>query len=285
MAKYTLGDVVDLRVEIDLVNDVWLIHLNGVLAMDESFGAVDVLQAGCEVSTLSSTSPQRVTGAIEQNLTINETVCGAQPCNRLSFESLTPGATYPEGSVFAGDDVIISVGPFTFTPSQPCAGMTTSGFAQVDARLANACRSGNEIEVNNVTLDFDFGGTVSDVLIYYGEYGGTVSLEVNGDCRVVENFPALDGTVMGGVNVIVMDTGGAGGCGVIHLTGDVDELRDWRAGAVDRCLELLPCLPEPPPLRFRRPSPGNDLHGRRQLPRAGTPRTPSCLSFRQGRPA
>ncbi len=75
-----------------------------------------------------------------------------------------------------------------------------------------------------MTLDFDFGGTVSDVLIYYGEYGGTVSLEVNGDCRVVENFPALDGTVMGGVNVIVMDTGGAGGCGVIHLTGDVDEL-------------------------------------------------------------
>jgi FlgD Ig-like domain len=222
IGTYTLGDVVHLGVEIDLVNDVWLVRLDEVLTMEESFGAVDVLQA-VRVSTPVVASPPRVSGAID-NLTINETVCGARPCNRLSFESLTPGTTYLEHEVFADDDAIITVGSFMFTPGQPCAGMSLSGFALVDAGLQNACRSGNEIHLNNVTLDFDFGGTVQDVLIYYGHYGGTVSLELNGDCRVVPNFPVLDGTALGGVDITVIDSGAAGGCGVIRLTGDVDEL-------------------------------------------------------------
>ena len=222
IGNYTLGDVVHLGVEIDLVNDVWLVHLDGVLAMKESFGAVDVLRAVRGLDAVVA-SPQRVTGAID-NLTINETVCGERPCNRLSFEGLTPGTLYLENEVFADDDVIITVGPFKPTPGQPCAGLSLSGFALVDAGIQDACREGNEIHLNDVTLDFDFGGTVQDVLIYYGEYGGTVSLELNGDCRVVQNLPVLDGTALGGVEITVIDSGVAGGCGVIRLVGDVEEL-------------------------------------------------------------
>jgi hypothetical protein len=221
VGNYTIGSVVALKVEIDLINQSWRIALDGVEVMNESFGASTLEEL--RVTTPVVASPAHITGAID-NLTINEDVCGDRPCDRIGFENLTPGTQYQEGDVFASDGVIVTVGPFTFTPSTPCAGNTTSGFTQVDFGQQNACRTGNELEVNNVTLSFDFGATANDIMIYYGEYGGTVSLEINGDCRVVQDFPVLDGTGQGGVGITVDDSGGPGECGVIRLLGEVDEL-------------------------------------------------------------
>ncbi len=146
-----------------------------------------------------------------------------EPCNRLTFNEMTLGDSFPSGSNFVTEAVTVSVGDFFYDPG-PCSGPTTSGFAKVEV-AGDACGLGKEIQVNNVTLDFDFGGSVMDVHIEYGEYGGTVSLGVNGDCEVVDDFIALDGVVMGGVTVHVYDFGVSGqGCGVIRLLGTIDDL-------------------------------------------------------------
>jgi hypothetical protein len=146
-----------------------------------------------------------------------------EPCDRLTFGDLTVGATYPSGTNFVTEGVTVSVSDFFYTVG-PCGGPTTSGAASVQ-NLGDACGGGKEIEVNNVTLDFDFGGAVIDVHIEYGEYGGEVSLGVNGDCEVVSDFIALDGLALGGVAVKVFDFGVSGqGCGVIRLLGTITDL-------------------------------------------------------------
>jgi len=221
IGNYALGDVVHLQVEIDLVNDRWVIHLDGQPAWDDSFGSADLVE-GVRVSTPVTPAPARVTGAID-NLTINETICDVQPCDRLAFENLTPGAIYPVFSSFAAEGVIVNINSFFFTPG-PCNGLFSSGTAVVVPGLQNACRTGNEILLDDVSLGFDFGGPVDDVVIYYGDYTGTVSLGVNGDCETVLDFPALDGTFQGGVAISVFDSGAPGGCGVIRLLGEITEL-------------------------------------------------------------
>ncbi|HWN83022.1 MAG TPA: FlgD immunoglobulin-like domain containing protein, partial [Candidatus Udaeobacter sp.] len=231
----TLGTAVHLQVEIDLVNDLWVISLDGEEVWADSFGAVNSL-AALRVSTPVTASPAHLTAAID-NLTINDGICDPKPCLRLAFDEVTAGATYAVGSSFASEDVIIAVEPLHPTPG-PCGGASVNGTAVV-GNSANACRTGNEIHADDVTLDFDFGGTIDDVVIYYGDNGGTVSLGLNGDCRTVQNFPQLDGTVQGAVAIEVVDSGAAGGCGVIRLLGEIDQLtiggQDLWIDAVSYC--------------------------------------------------
>ena len=237
IGTYTLGTVVHLQVEIDLVNDLWVIYLDGEEVWADSFGPANSLVA-LRVTTQVTASPAGITAAID-NLTINDGICDPQACFRLAFDELTAGATYAVGSSFASEDVIIDVEPFHPIVG-PCSGASVSGSAVV-GNSQNACRTGNEIHADDVTLDFDFGGTIDDVVIYYGDNGGTVSLGVNGDCRTVQNFPQLNGLIQGMVAVEVFDSGAAGGCGVIRLLGEIDQLsiggQDLWIDAVSYCHE------------------------------------------------
>jgi hypothetical protein len=168
-----------------------------------------------------------VRGAID-NLAINETVCSDELCDRISFEDLTPGTVYPVFSSFRSARVGIDVDTYHSQPG-PCSGLSTSGIAKVEAGLGNACRTGNEIHIDHVTLDFNFGHpsddvVINDVVIYYGEHAGTVSLGLNGECQTTDDFPLLDGTDQGGVTINVFDYGPPGGCGAIRLIGEITAL-------------------------------------------------------------
>ncbi len=219
---YTLGRVVDLRVLIDLPGDTWEVFLDNVLAHSGSFGGATALNS-VRISTPVTPTPPGILAGVD-NVVLGD--CGgpeAGPCNQLQFEDLALGATYPSGSMFTTGGVAVTVRDF-FVTLGPCSGQTTANMARV-GNSGLACGAGKEIEVNNVNLDFDFGGPVSDVVIPYGEYGGNVNLTINGDCRSVANFADLNGAIVGGVSVQVFDGGQPGqGCGAVFLGGTVNQL-------------------------------------------------------------
>ena len=229
IGNYTLGDVVSLQINIDLVTDRWLITLDGVLELDSSIDLAQEIEEieAVEVATAGVTGNAQVRGAID-NLLINESVCSDELCDRMSFEDLTPGTVYPVSSHFWSAGVKVDVGQY-FTLPGPCSGLVTAGTAKVEAGLGNACRTGNEIHLNYVTLDFGFGNplddvVINDVVIYYGEHEGTVSLGLNGECQTTDDFLLLDGTDQGGVTINVFDYGPPGGCGAIRLIGEITAL-------------------------------------------------------------
>jgi hypothetical protein len=257
IGHYALGDVVGLQISIDLVTDIWEISLDGVLKFlgyIESAEEIVAIEA-VEVATAGVTGNARVRGAID-NLTIIATVCSDELCDRLSFEDLTPGDVYPTYTSFLSDRVMILVTPFFFGLG-PCSGPFSTGAAEVEAGLGNACRTGNEIHLTDATLDFGFGEPVNDVVIYYGDQDGTVSLGLNGECQTVFEFTALNGTNQGGVTVDVFDYGPPGGCGAIRLIGEITSLS---IGGMDLWIDALSycrSCPERPRSAFEDLTPGS----------------------------
>ena len=141
-----------------------------------------------------------------------------------AFEDLALGSAFPHGSSFTTNGIQIDVDTF-FTGPDCVLNPFTNGQAVVVAG-GLACGSGAELQVNNVNLGLDFGGPARDLMLRYGEYGGNVNLEVNGDCRNVADFAVLNGLTVGGVLVQVFDLGPPGNsCGVLSLEGVATSFR------------------------------------------------------------
>jgi hypothetical protein len=122
----------------------------------------------------------------------------APPC--VDFEDLTPGATYHVGDSFVDSGVVITAQPFVWSSGTPFSG----GYAQVgNAGLAGG--SGLEMQVNNINLAFDFGQPLHGLSLDFGEYGGNLNIEINGDFRNFDNFVDINGLVIGGVKAVVVN--------------------------------------------------------------------------------
>lgn len=134
------------------------------------------------------------------------------------FEQLPLGQRYVVGDSFVelGTEVIsATVRPFVFSNGT----VFSDGFTEVVADgLAGG--SGNELAVNNVNLDFDFGGPLSGLTMRFGEYGGNLNLDINGDFRNFDNFSDIHGLIIGGVNVSVVN-GLGNDVGSLRLTGPI----------------------------------------------------------------
>lgn len=219
---YKLGHAVHLDVDIYLELDMWTIELNGAEVYTGDFGGASALES-IRVGTNVVPAPPHILAAID-NLIVSEGANLADGgCDRLTMGDLVTGTVYNVGDDFATEGVTFHVRRFA-TEVGACGAPYAYGSATV-TNGGQACGAGKEIAINNVALDLDFGATVTDVVIPFGEYGGTVSLEINGDCQVAENFIDLSGTTLGGVAITVWDGGVAGqGCGVIRLGGDVSTL-------------------------------------------------------------
>lgn len=129
----------------------------------------------------------------------------------LDFEDLTLGDTFTHPSSFNTSGVTVNTDVFTFG-----GGGTTANFAQVE-NGGNAGGSGNELEVNNVLLDFAFG-VVNGIKLQFGEFGGNINLKVNGTLLNVNNFSDLPGAV-GGVSI----TATANPVGTLTLAGNINQ--------------------------------------------------------------
>jgi hypothetical protein len=151
------------------------------------------------------------------DLCLGEPVDGEPPeTSCAEFESLALGTEYFVGDMFSDGGVDFTVAEFTWGNGTP----TASGFTKVDDQgLAGG--SGQDMQVNNVNLIMDFGGPVDGLTIRFGEYGGNLNININGDFHNFNLMSDLNGlSPIGGVDVVV--SGGAGNdTGLLELTGNI----------------------------------------------------------------
>ena len=118
----------------------------------------------------------------------------------VDFEDLALGASYGVGDTFVDSGTVVTGHPFVWSDGTPYSG----GFAQFDnGGLAGG--SDLELAVNNINLDVDFGAPLTGLSFRFGEYGGNVNIESNGDFVNVDNFGDLDGATIGGAAVSVVN--------------------------------------------------------------------------------
>nr|CBH39021.1 hypothetical protein, secreted [uncultured archaeon] len=136
----------------------------------------------------------------------------------VDFEDPLLGTTFYVGDIFTDSGATITVQSFQWSNSK----WTTDGYAVIgNEGLAGG--SGQEIWVNNVNLDFDFGSPCSGISLLFGEYGGNLNIEINGDFRNFQDFVDINGLNIGGVNVLVVN-GFGNDKGSLKLSGTINSL-------------------------------------------------------------
>jgi rhodanese-related sulfurtransferase len=136
----------------------------------------------------------------------------------VDFEDPLLGTRFNVGDVFTDSGATITVQSFQWSNSK----WTTGGYAVIE-KDGLAGGSGQEIWVNNVNLDFDFGSPCSGISLLFGEYGGNLNIEINGDFRNFQDFVDINGLNIGGVNVVVVN-GFGDDKGGLKLSGTIKSL-------------------------------------------------------------
>lgn len=154
--------------------------------------------------------------------TLQYEVTPTDPCGiLLDFEDLLLGSSFrPTGgggpAKFLTNGITVKVQDFVFSGG----GIFSGGFAQVE-NTGLAGGSGQDLEVNNVNLQFEISGINGGAEFDYGEYGGNVNVNVNGDFRNVDNFSDLNGLSVGGV---LLSVSAVGPLGTVTLEGEINSL-------------------------------------------------------------
>ncbi len=136
----------------------------------------------------------------------------------IDFEDLTLGAEYQVPDVFTTSGIPITAKPFQWSNGTWYSG----GWTRV-VNTGDAGGSGKEMWVNNINLDFGFPGPLlSGLSLLFGEYGGNLNIEINGDFRNFENFVEINGDIIGGVSVSVVN-GLGNDMGSLTLKGTINQ--------------------------------------------------------------
>lgn len=136
----------------------------------------------------------------------------------IDFESPPLGTSYNVADSFTDSGATMTVEPFQWSNSN----WTNAGHADI-GNAGQAGGSGQELHTNNVNVGVAFPSTPNVVHLKFGEYGGNLNLEVNGDFQNFANFADLHGAVVGGATLSV--TNGLGNDqGTVLLSGEVNRL-------------------------------------------------------------
>ncbi|OXU14839.1 DUF7901 domain-containing protein [Sedimentisphaera salicampi] len=139
------------------------------------------------------------------------------PC--ADFEDVKSPSSYPVGGFFNTQGYDVDFKKFFWLPS----GSTTSGTGTVDAS-GQAGGSGSELELDNINAEFTFNYPVECLSLLFGEYGGNINLEVNGDFQNFNNFADINGYTIGGCSISV--TNGYGNDkGTLQIQGTVNQFK------------------------------------------------------------
>jgi hypothetical protein len=131
----------------------------------------------------------------------------------IDFEDLVLGTKYGVGDSFESSNVQVHV--MNYQPP------SVLGYAEVtDGGLAGG--TGQEMMVNNVNLDFLLPYPVEKLALFFGEYGGTLNIKINGEFLAFNNFEDIDGKIIGGVRIKV-ENGSGNDKGRLELKGYVKE--------------------------------------------------------------
>jgi len=159
-------------------------------------------------------------------------------CRPIDFEDIPAGTIFPAGSTFASSGVLMHLRPF-FWDVGSCTNETPGNVASVDDGDM-ACTASHELAVNNVNVAFDYGVPLLGMVIYFGEYGGNVNLNINGQCVSEQNFSDVP-PVIGGVSVTVDEPNPGQGCGRIFLEGMIHEVS---IGGQEFWIDGIRCEPD-----------------------------------------
>ena len=173
-----------------------------------------------------------------QELWIDNYTTENDPC-RYGYEDLTLGDVYLTGDMFMTSGILCQARPFQYS-----TGAWTNGAVRV-VNTGLACATGNELWCNREMVRHDFAasiGSMTDVSIQFGEYGGNINVSINGDFRNVDNFMDLDGMVVGGVLVTIPYGGLGNDCGKMTLDGTVHSLA---LGGHELWIDCLDGTPDP----------------------------------------
>jgi len=66
-----------------------------------------------------------------------------------------------------------------------------------------AGHTGKDLNLNNISVRFEFKAAYSKLTLYFGEYGGNINLTINGILKNTNDFLDLDGSTVGGVLISV----------------------------------------------------------------------------------
>ena len=137
----------------------------------------------------------------------------------VDFEDLLLGALYYVGDTFVEECAVIAVQPFQWD----IGNWTDGGYAMV-GNLTYAGGSGQEMKVNNVNLAFVYGCSWESLSLLFGETGGNLNIEINGDFRNFTDFPDIHGDTIGGVDVDVLITSSFDHeyMGILTLSGEIN---------------------------------------------------------------
>ena len=143
-------------------------------------------------------------------------ISGTTASSCVDFEDLLLRTEYNVGNSFVDSGATITGETFFWGDGTPFNG----GFTRVENGGA-AGGTGNELQVNNINLAFDFGGPVPGLELPFGEFGGNLNIQVNGDFRNFGNFDDIDGLTIGGVLVSVTAPSQTSPRGRLKLSGTV----------------------------------------------------------------
>lgn len=156
----------------------------------------------------------------------------------LNFEDLTLGNTYYVGNTFTTAGVTVSAADFQWDSGTWFSG----GFAYI-GNAGWAGGANNELGINNINLDFDFG-PITYLTLNFGEYGGNLNININGVFTNFENFSEINGNIYGGV--LVSATNGFGNDqGVLTLSGGT--INSFALGGQELWVDNVSASPIPEP--------------------------------------
>ncbi len=148
------------------------------------------------------------------------------PSHCIDFEDLTVGTSFNVGDIITSAGFDIEARDFQW----PNGTWHSGGFSQVDNNgLAGG--SGNDMEVNNISLGFPVLKNLENIFqeqrlptavsLRFGEYGGNLNLDVNGDFANFEDFADVNGSQLGNVAVLAVN-GFGNDKGFLVLTGQIE---------------------------------------------------------------
>lgn len=132
------------------------------------------------------------------------------------YEGLALGATFPVGAVFADNGVLMRTRPFQWSNGV----WTNAGIAVVENGLA-AGGAGQELEHNNINVQYRISpAPAAGIRLRFGEYGGNINVLVNGQFVNFNNMADINGAVIGGATVTVVN-GFGNDSGVAWFIGEI----------------------------------------------------------------
>lgn len=153
-----------------------------------------------------------------------------QPTDCVDFEQQVLDTVYHVGDIFTESGVEINIQSFGWGSDQ-----LTTGYAKIENRQL-AGHTGQDIFVGNVNLSFNFGGPRESLSLRFGEYGGYLNININGDLRSFQNFADINGATIGGVTISVISVvnGFGNERGILQLSGTINS---FAIGGQELCID------------------------------------------------